>query len=147
MELGSKIDMLQVELRDLWIRLVEIELELRCKASETEEIVLQGQDEGGWQSTLRQARVVGDALVRVSDLSDREKEVFELLAEGASNRTLSSRLRITERTVKAHVAQILNKLGLQSRAQAGVVAFAFRMRLQSARKDWTSAMERAVLSK
>ena len=64
-------------------------------------------------------------LAKVSSLSSRELEVFCLLAEGRSNRTISTRLRVTERTVKAHVAQILSKLDVESRLQAGLVAFAW----------------------
>ncbi|REH43496.1 regulatory LuxR family protein [Kutzneria buriramensis] len=62
------------------------------------------------------------ALTRVDTLSDRELEVFDLLAEGLSNRTLAQRLGVTERTAKAHVARILLKLGLESRLQAGLIA-------------------------
>ncbi|WP_328672345.1 LuxR C-terminal-related transcriptional regulator [Streptomyces sp. NBC_00659] len=62
---------------------------------------------------------------RVPLLSERELDVFHLLAKGASNRTISTRLAITERTAKAHVAQILAKLDVESRLQAGIVAFAW----------------------
>ncbi|MET3982291.1 LuxR C-terminal-related transcriptional regulator [Streptomyces sp. PvR034] len=64
---------------------------------------------------------------RVPLLSERELDVFHLLAKGASNRTISTRLAITERTAKAHVAQILAKLDVESRLQAGIVAFAWEM--------------------
>jgi DNA-binding CsgD family transcriptional regulator len=65
--------------------------------------------------------------VKVSDLSKRELEVFHALGEGASNRTIAAKLAITERTVKAHVAQILAKLRVESRLQAGIISFALRM--------------------
>ena len=45
-------------------------------------------------------------------LSDREREVLGLIAEGMSNRAIATRLFITERTVEAHVTQIFQKLGL-----------------------------------
>ena len=48
----------------------------------------------------------------LSRLIDREREVLSLLAEGLSNRALAARLAITERTVEAHVTQILQKLRL-----------------------------------
>jgi DNA-binding NarL/FixJ family response regulator len=48
----------------------------------------------------------------VSDLTDREREVLELVAEGMSNRAIASRLFVTDRTVEAHVTQIFQKLGL-----------------------------------
>ncbi|MBZ4019509.1 response regulator transcription factor [Streptomyces purpurogeneiscleroticus] len=62
---------------------------------------------------------------RVSTLSERELEVFRALGEGASNRRIAGRLAITERTVKAHVAQVLTKLRVESRLQAGIIAFAW----------------------
>ncbi|MEU1037855.1 LuxR C-terminal-related transcriptional regulator [Streptomyces sp. NPDC005551] len=62
---------------------------------------------------------------RVPLLSERELDVFHLLAKGASNRTISTQLAITERTAKAHVAQILAKLDVESRLQAGIAAFAY----------------------
>ncbi|MGH3962199.1 MAG: helix-turn-helix domain-containing protein [Pseudonocardiaceae bacterium] len=64
-------------------------------------------------------------LAKVSSLSSRELEVFCLLAEGRSNRAISTRLRVKERTAKAHVAQIMSKLDVESRLQAGLVAFAW----------------------
>jgi NarL family two-component system response regulator YdfI len=60
--------------------------------------------------------------VAAGRLSDREQEVLALLAEGASNKEVSLRLQITERTVKAHVTSIFNKLGVNSRAEAVAVA-------------------------
>ena len=55
-------------------------------------------------------------------LSDREQEVLLLMAEGAANKEIASKLTITERTVKAHVTGILNKLGVNSRTEAVAVA-------------------------
>lgn len=48
----------------------------------------------------------------LSALSEREREVLGLLAEGMSNRALAARLFVTERTVEAHITQIFLKLGL-----------------------------------
>jgi DNA-binding NarL/FixJ family response regulator len=57
-------------------------------------------------------------------LSQREQEVLVLMAEGAANKEIAVHLRITERTVKAHVTSVLNKLGVDSRTEA--VALAIR---------------------
>jgi DNA-binding NarL/FixJ family response regulator len=48
----------------------------------------------------------------VAGLSDREREVLGLVAEGLSNAEIGRRLFITERTVEAHVKQIFQKLGI-----------------------------------
>jgi DNA-binding NarL/FixJ family response regulator len=48
----------------------------------------------------------------LAELTDREREVLSLVAEGFSNKGLAQRLFITERTVEAHVKQIFLKLGL-----------------------------------
>ncbi|MFB7947238.1 LuxR C-terminal-related transcriptional regulator [Kitasatospora phosalacinea] len=66
-------------------------------------------------------------LARVPLLSERELDVFRQLARGASNRTIAAKLLITERTAKAHVAQILSKLDVESRLQAGIAGFAWEM--------------------
>ncbi|MFJ3214691.1 response regulator transcription factor [Kitasatospora sp. NPDC086801] len=61
-------------------------------------------------------------LTRVGTLSGRERQVFDLIGAGHSNRGVAARLHVTERTVKAHVANILAKLGVDSRLQVGLVA-------------------------
>jgi DNA-binding NarL/FixJ family response regulator len=64
----------------------------------------------------------------VSKLSEREREVLGLVAEGMSNRAIAGRLYVTERTVEAHITQIFQKLGLhespdQHRRVLAVLAF------------------------
>jgi DNA-binding NarL/FixJ family response regulator len=48
----------------------------------------------------------------LDQLTEREREVLALVAEGLSNRAIAARLFVTERTVEAHVNQIFQKLGL-----------------------------------
>ena len=72
--------------------------------------------------------------VRVLDLEDgdppaglhpgltrREREIFSLLCRGLTNRQISSTLWISEGTVKAHVGNVIRKLGVSNRTQAVVV--------------------------
>ncbi len=57
-----------------------------------------------------------------SELTEREREVLELLVQGAQNKEIAARLNITERTVKAHLASIFNRLGVNSRTEAAALA-------------------------
>jgi DNA-binding NarL/FixJ family response regulator len=54
--------------------------------------------------------------------TDREKEVLELLVAGRSNREIGQALQIEERTVKAHVAKLMRKVGVQNRIALSVHA-------------------------
>lgn len=52
------------------------------------------------------------------ELSEREVEVLRLLAEGRSNKQIAKALGIADGTVKVHVANVLDKLGVQGRSEA-----------------------------
>ena len=54
------------------------------------------------------------------DLSRRQREVLQLVAVGLSNREIAERLFISEATAKAHVHNILSKLGVSSRTAAAL---------------------------
>jgi NarL family two-component system response regulator LiaR len=56
-------------------------------------------------------------------LSQREREVLTLIAEGHNNQLIAERLGIGEKTVKTHVSNVLGKLDVSDRTQAAVFAW------------------------
>jgi DNA-binding NarL/FixJ family response regulator len=70
-------------------------------------------------------RVSGSYVPNYLDLSyvsERELQVLKLLGESATNREIADRLIIAETTVKVHVHNLLNKLALRNRREAGELA-------------------------
>ena len=60
--------------------------------------------------------------VAEESLSDREREVLQLVAEGLTNQEIGERLCLSENTIKKHLANVLDKLHLSNRVQAAVYA-------------------------
>ncbi len=63
----------------------------------------------------------------VDRLTTREREVLALLAEGFANKEIAGRLAVSEKTVKTHVSNIIQKLGAADRTQAAVIAVRRRL--------------------
>jgi PAS domain S-box-containing protein len=59
-----------------------------------------------------------DIRARLEDITEREREVLQLLADGLNTQEISARLHISPRTHRNHVASILQKLGVHSQLQA-----------------------------
>ncbi|MHB8354967.1 MAG: response regulator [Burkholderiales bacterium] len=62
-----------------------------------------------------------DYQISLKQLTDREQEILELLADGSTNKAIARTLGISNDTVKQHVRHILNKLNLSSRVEAAVL--------------------------
>jgi DNA-binding NarL/FixJ family response regulator len=63
------------------------------------------------------------ATTRVDQLTDREREILKLIAQGRSNAELAHQLFVSEATVKTHVSAILRKLAVRDRVQAVIAAY------------------------
>src|SRR5262245_7465057 len=92
------------------------------------------------------AHAVGDSLdqelaARIAELTPQQRRVFVMVAHGKSNKEIAFDLKVQEGTVKAHVSQILTKLGVHSRTEAALVAGRFN----GAGIGWGTNREAAVL--
>ena len=61
------------------------------------------------------------------DLTDRENQILNLIADGFSNRQISCKLSISEATVENHIHHIYQKLGITNRAQAASYAIQLKL--------------------
>ena len=59
---------------------------------------------------------------RKEELSDREREVVRLIAQGLSNKEISSQLFLSQKTIKNHISRIFSKLNVTARTQAAIHA-------------------------
>jgi len=73
------------------------------------------------ESALQSGRGIPDSAIK---LTNREREIVDLIAEGLSNKEIAAHLHIATQTVKSHVHNILEKLTLSSRLE--IAAFAHR---------------------
>jgi len=70
--------------------------------------------------------VASDDPAATAELTARERQVLELIAEGLSNRQIGERLFISGKTASVHVSAILRKLGAATRTEAAYRAGALR---------------------
>ena len=71
---------------------------------------------------LAAARLVGQAGESAQPLTERQRDVLRLVAEGRSNREIAERLYLSEPTVKGYVEEILRQLGARNRVHAAILA-------------------------
>lgn len=93
--------------------------------TEAEQIAQQLQHDRLQQSVLALGAATGMRAVEVADdseLTARETQVLDLIAEGLSNRQIGERLFISAKTASVHVSAILRKLGVSTRTEAAVRA-------------------------
>jgi DNA-binding NarL/FixJ family response regulator len=71
-------------------------------------------------------RAAADTADPLSELSEQERTVLELIGEGLTNREIGARMFLAEKTVKNYVSHLLAKLGMQRRTQAAILATELR---------------------
>jgi len=59
---------------------------------------------------------------RLTDLTEQERKILDLLAEGLTNRQIAERMYLAEKTVKNYVSNLLMKMGMERRTEAAVYA-------------------------
>ena len=59
---------------------------------------------------------------RLARLTDQERKILDLIAEGLTNRQIAERIFLAEKTVKNYVSNLLAKLGMERRTEAAVFA-------------------------
>ncbi len=72
---------------------------------------------------VRQGSVVNE---RLTALTQREREVLDLIADGLTNRQIGERMFLAEKTVKNYVSHVLAKLGMERRTQAAILSTELR---------------------
>ncbi len=74
------------------------------------------------QKRRAESSLTGSQKTVIQSLTDREREILELLAQGLSNKAIAARLYLSVRTVEGHLANIYSRLGVHSRTEAMLVA-------------------------
>ena len=73
------------------------------------------------QRVLERIRSGPEQPSQLARLTDQERRIFELIAEGLTNREIGARMFLAEKTVKNYVSSLLAKLGVERRTQAAIL--------------------------
>jgi two-component system, NarL family, response regulator DevR len=90
-------------------------------------------DPGVTARVLERLRAGPETDERLARLTDQERRILDLIAEGLSNRQIAERVHLAEKTVKNYVSSVLAKLGMERRTQAAV--FASNLRASTEHED------------
>ena len=82
---------------------------------------------------LRRLREPSEEDERLARLTEQERRILDLIAEGCTNRQIGQRLHLAEKTVKNYVSNMLTKLGMERRTEAAV--FAARLEFSRTKHD------------
>jgi DNA-binding NarL/FixJ family response regulator len=74
------------------------------------------------QRVIDRTRRAGDPPAELRELTEQERRILALVAEGLTNRQIAERMFLAEKTVKNYVSSVLAKLGLERRTQAAILA-------------------------
>lgn len=80
---------------------------------------------------LRRLREPAPEDERLSRLSDQERRILDLIAEGRTNRQIANQMNLAEKTIKNYVSSLLAKLGMERRTEAAVFAARLEVLRQS----------------
>jgi DNA-binding NarL/FixJ family response regulator len=80
-----------------------------------------------WHLTSRVHDPIDPQVKKISSLTDREREVIRLIAEGLKNKQIADRLFISQTTVTHHLSSVYAKLGVSDRLELVVYAFANKL--------------------
>ena len=75
---------------------------------------------------LERLRTPPETDERLARLTEQERKILDLIADGLTNRQIAERVHLAEKTVKNYVSNLLTKLGMERRTQAAVYAAGLR---------------------
>jgi DNA-binding NarL/FixJ family response regulator len=78
------------------------------------------------EKVLERLRAGPETDERLSELTDQERKILDLIADGLTNRQIAEQVHLAEKTVKNYVSNVLAKLGMERRTQAAVYAASLR---------------------